>query len=152
MLITDILKIENIVISTPAQNKNDALKSLVCFANRNNPTPNDTVDLLIQRETKATSGFGKGVAIPSIIHKTIQEIHMSLVIFDKPVDWDSRDGQPVRIACAVLVASRLFESYRIIMTMVGKILSDDNIRSSILNATNVSEILSIIKKQEKLLG
>lgn len=143
--VSDYIHIENIVMHTPAQNKNEAIRMLTNASSRNNPFPEHLTDLVIAKEQTRSTGFGKEVAIPHIMHKDVPSIHIGMCFFDPAVDWQSKDGKAVRIGCVIMVSNRLANSYMDILYAISKMLSDDYSRSALLSCRTTSDVFTTMR-------
>jgi fructose-specific phosphotransferase system IIA component len=57
---------------------------------------------LLKREKEGTTGFTDGLAIPHATISALTDPKVGIVTFDKPVEWDSLDGEGVRAAFVLL--------------------------------------------------
>lgn len=55
------------------------------------------VDALMDREEKASTGFGNGVAIPHVKHSAAKELVGLVARSEKGVDFDALDREPVYV-------------------------------------------------------
>jgi len=57
---------------------------------------------LLAREELATTGVGRGVAIPHVKLAGLSSVACSIVVLDEPLDWAAVDGDPVDIVITIL--------------------------------------------------
>ncbi len=57
---------------------------------------------LLAREELATTGVGRGVAIPHVKLAGLSSVACSIVVLREPLDWDAVDGEPVDIVITIL--------------------------------------------------
>lgn len=66
---------------------------------------------LINREKLGTTGIGGGIAIPHCRFNTGGETYCACISFDKAIDYDAVDNQPVDIIIAMLVPEDAQDSH-----------------------------------------
>lgn len=59
-------------------------------------------DAVLEREKIVPTGLGKGVAIPHARLKRLKEPAVGFAVVHRGINWESRDGQPVRFVFLVL--------------------------------------------------
>lgn len=100
-------------------------------------------DLLLARESLASTGIGDGVAVPHIRHsiKEIEVPQISLCLLSTPVDWNAIDGKPVEIVfipCCPNMRTHLHLlsriSYAVSHTSWTELLRKQAIRREIISA------------------
>ena len=52
---------------------------------------------VLEREKVGTTGIGMGVAIPHARTEVVKDIVVSVALLKRPVDFDSLDGEKVKI-------------------------------------------------------
>mgnify|MGYP003361691275 CR=1 FL=1 len=57
---------------------------------------------LLKREKEGTTGFTDGLAIPHATISSLSDPKVGVITFDKPIEWDSLDGEGVRAAFVLL--------------------------------------------------
>lgn len=109
----------------------------------------DDVDALkraiIEREKIMSTGIGLSIAIP---HAKIAAVNdFVLAIGRKPsgIDYDSLDGQPVRIIIMIAAPEGEQNRYLRILAKVTHVLRDDTARTKILAAQTPEEIIALFR-------
>ena len=59
-------------------------------------------DTLVRRERFAATAIGKGVALPNARSLAMNAAQLVLARSARGITWDARDGEPVRLVCAVV--------------------------------------------------
>ena len=66
--------------------------------------PSDAVfDHLIAREKLGSTGLGQGIAIPHCKSAAVRQNSLCVARYRKPLDWQSRDGEPVDTVIMLIV-------------------------------------------------
>jgi len=55
----------------------------------------DIIKALIERENQATTGMGKGVAVPHVKHPAVKDVVAAIGLSSTGIDFSSLDKQPV---------------------------------------------------------
>ncbi len=100
--------------------------------------------MLLERELKRSSGYGKQVAIVHTINSAIPNINIVLATFKTPVPWDAADNKPVKLAVLVIAPPRRLNDYFSLIQSVSRILAEDSIRLSIESMNTPSQIMTVI--------
>lgn len=57
---------------------------------------------VMRREELASTGIGRGLAIPHVRHEAVRDVGMLLGRLPSPVDWNAIDGEAVHRVCLIL--------------------------------------------------
>ena len=103
---------------------------------------------LFNREKKASTGIGKGIAFPHVRTKQARDFVMGFARSTKGYDFDSLDGNPVHLFF-VMVAPPYDDSlYLRIFKSLASVLQYDSLRQQLLTAESDYEIIRAIRKME----
>ena len=91
-------------------------------------------DSLFDREKLGSTGLGYGVAIPHGRIKTVKEPVCAFVRTAQPVAFESPDGEPVRLAFAMLVPEHATEAHLEILSELAQMFSDPAMREGLAAA------------------
>jgi len=96
MEIADILRPDGVIANLRAANKRQALQELAKRAAQLTGKHERAVfDVLLERERLGSTGIGHGTAVPHGRMPDLERIHGLFARLEKPIDFDSLDGQPV---------------------------------------------------------
>ncbi len=110
------------------------------FENTFHIARNQVFDSLFAREKLGSTGLGQGVAIPHGRIRGLREAVAALVRMKEAIPFDAPDGQPVSIACILLVPEKATDQHLQILSELAQMFSDKKFRESILNSKNAEEI------------
>lgn len=103
---------------------------------------------LFKREKVASTGIGKGVAVP---HAYVDELdHMVVALFRIPdgLDFDSIDGEPVYLAL-LLAGPRSSRNLHLqLLARMAKLLRNDSFCENVLAASSPGEVIAVFKMAE----
>ena len=83
----------------------------------------DVLEGLKHREDLGTTGFGKGIAIPHCRLDSVEEFLVGAVSVPGGVDFDSIDGQPVRLIIFIVGPSANSTEHIQILSAISRVLS-----------------------------
>ena len=146
MKLSDILDVNNIIVSLNAQNKNMAIEELAEAILESCPSlkKDELIKILLERERLGSTGIGEGVAIP---HGKVPGISDPVISFGRSVnglDFDSMDGQPVHLFFLLIAPEDSANIHLKALAKIAKILKNISFRKQLIEATTREEIYKII--------
>jgi PTS system fructose-specific IIC component len=160
-LIEDRIKLEmTTVIESPAEGasiekwrtegKAKIIDELVSVLEQGVRTGNRTKLVLdfVNREKKATTGIGNGVAIPHIRSLQAKEFMMGFARSSHGYDFDSLDGQPAHLF--FIMASPPYDDnmYLRVFKALAEMLQYDTFRRELMEVSSPWEIIRAVKAME----
>ena len=100
------------------------------------------------REAVYSTGLGHGFAIPHCKTDAITANSIGFVRLEKPIEWGSLDGQPVR--CVILLAMRASDKDDAHMRVFSKLarkLMHEEFRARLLAADSAESVLSCLSDE-----
>jgi nitrogen PTS system EIIA component len=101
MRMSDFVAREAIVPEVTAANKEGVIRELVeslrSAGHFKQTDPEDIVRAVLKREQIASTGIGRGVAIPHAKHGSVERLVGTVALSSQGVKFDSLDGEPVHI-------------------------------------------------------
>ena len=104
MPVLEFLSPDSVVTSLRARAKKQILQELSAHAVRQLPAldEREVFETLLQRERLGSTGIGDGVAIPHGKLPGLDRLFGLVARLERPVDFESLDGQPIDIAFLLL--------------------------------------------------
>ncbi len=96
-MIEALLDPKRIKLDMQATTKREALEELVDLLELDEHSKKILLDALWKRELAASTGVGRGIAIPHTRSTVLKGLHLVVGISKKGIDFDSADGKPVHI-------------------------------------------------------
>ena len=99
MKISDILSTDVIAVNLETADKDDAIRKVIDLAAKSNKIldKEKVSHTIFEREKLVSTGVGKGFAIPHGKTDSISDVVAAFAITKDPIDFDSIDGEPVKI-------------------------------------------------------
>jgi PTS system nitrogen regulatory IIA component len=95
----------------------------------------DTIyENLIERESKGSTAFGDGIAIPHARIKEIDKFVVSIAVSRKGIDFESLDKKKTKIFFTIIGPGKEQERYLKILAQISRVAKNRYARNEILNA------------------
>ncbi len=147
----ELFKLEAIVPELQATTKPEALAEMVASAVSGGALPKgrrqEVIDALLVRETRGTTGLGKGIAIP---HAKIDGLrkHAALVARSGPgVDFRAVDGEPVYVFVMLISPATRNEEHLAMLKWVSTLARDPDFTSFIRQAQTREDIFVVLEER-----
>lgn len=148
-LISQLLPPSNVIVDLDVASKKRVFEQAgLLFENTNQIARSQVFDSLFAREKLGSTGLGQGVAIPHGRIKGLREAVAALVTMKEAIPFDAPDGQPVNIACILLVPEKATDKHLQILSELAQMFSDKQFRDSILHSKNATDIHRLIVNWE----
>lgn len=102
------------------------------------------VDHFLDRERQGSTGFGHGVALPHAVVDCVERIMVVVVRLKQPLDWDSVDGEPVRLIVAIIAPPSERGRYLEVLAELARSLHQPGVREAALGARRADRCAGII--------
>ena len=132
------------------QSKAQILLELVDLLDENARVGNRNKLLLdfVNREKKASTAIGSGIAIPHIRSKHATEFMIAFGRSTKGYDFDSPDGKPTHLFFIMAAPPYDDSLYLKVFKTLAEMLQYDSIREEMMTATSPGELIRTIRSME----
>ncbi len=140
-----ILDPSKVCVDLKAKRNFDAIRELatVLLQDEVVPDPKRLIAALIRREQQASTGIGKGVAVPHAHEDGIQRQLLAIGISQAGIDFDSPDGQPVHIIALLVTPLKHQKQHMALLAALSQRLQQEKVRQRLLQAADAAEIVDI---------
>jgi mannitol/fructose-specific phosphotransferase system IIA component (Ntr-type) len=154
LLLTDLLTPERIRIPLHADNKEDLLRELVDVVTGDEDPENrsDVLRAVREREAVLSTGIGQGIAIPHGKSAALPELRLAAGRTAVPVEFDSLDGQPVRLLFLLVGPETASGPHIKALSRISRILRQESVRERLTAATSPQEFFDALKNAETVTG
>jgi len=144
-----ILKPEHVVADLQSNRKFDVLRELTTVLEDAAGIGDHKQFLadLIRREKQASTGIGKGVAVPHVHEDSIRKEVVVVGISKEGIDFDSVDGEPVYIVALLATPLKHQKKHMELLAALSRVLQDDETRSELIAAPDAAAIVDIFCRQ-----
>ena len=152
MKLSDFVCIEAVVPELVATERDQAIKELVGALEKAGKLGTVSGDAIaravIKRENEASTGIGKGVAVPHVKHKSIGGVVAAVGCSAEGMDFSSLDKQLVYSVILLLSPSDNPDKHLQAMESIFKNLQKDDFRRFLRQAQTVEQIEEVLHDAE----
>jgi mannitol/fructose-specific phosphotransferase system IIA component (Ntr-type) len=98
------------------------------------------------REKKATTAVGRGVAIPHVRTMQARDLSMAIGIAREGVPWNAPDGEPVRIFIAMVAPPYEDRLYLQVYQRIGRMFEQEGAAEALLEARSAGEVIRYLAR------
>ncbi|MFN5944904.1 MAG: PTS sugar transporter subunit IIA [Phycisphaerae bacterium] len=102
----------------------------------------------LERERKATTGFGRGVAVPHVKHAGITKMAAAIGLTQRGLDFSSLDKQPVYFVFLLASPEDKPEDHLKAMEVIFKNLNKESFRRHLRQCTTVEEVRELLRDSD----
>lgn len=143
---------EFVMVDLRALDKWDAIRQLVAFLMKTHRVEHISQEELYQtvvaRENEVSTAMGKGIALP---HGRIEKgpaIQGVMGILRKGIDFDSPDGEPVRLIMLIVTPEEKKDMHLKVLASLSSMVRDDAIRTRLMAAISPEDAMEVIESKE----
>lgn len=144
MKLADFICFDAIVPQLEAVDRDDVIFELVSALDRagklDGVSPREIADAVIKREGEASTGIGKGVAVPHAKHAEIKDVVATIGCSDRDIDFCSLDKKPTYSVILLLSPQGNADRHLQAMETIFKNLRNDDFRRFLRQARTVEGI------------
>ncbi|MHB0946302.1 MAG: PTS sugar transporter subunit IIA [Sedimentisphaerales bacterium] len=108
----------------------------------------DAAKAVIKRENEASTGIGKGVAVPHIKHKGVKKVIAAIGVSATGIDFSSLDKQPV-YTVILLISPAEGDQHLQAMEAIFDHLQNDNFRKFLRQSTTAEQIKELLVEADQ---
>lgn len=144
MGLTEYLKGELILLDVTMPDKRSAIAKTVenmakCEFVTN---PSSFLEEVLKRESLGSTAIGEGVALPHARTQHVSDIVVAITRLAKPVNF-THDKEPVKLIFIIGTPLNAIGEYLKVLARLSKLLRNDAVRTSLLEAKSSTEIIKI---------
>ena len=130
-----------------ALDKKSCLEEIVEFLYENEVivSADDFFKAIMERENLMTTGIGRKIAIPHARSNLVKEINIAVYVLDNELEFNSVDGEAVKVIFMIAVPEDKKEEYMKILSGISNFLRVDENREMLFNAKTKNEIFEILE-------
>jgi mannitol/fructose-specific phosphotransferase system IIA component (Ntr-type) len=148
MKLSDIICFDAVASQLKSTQRDDVIRELVEALCKNRKIPKDSADTIskavIKRENEASTGIGKGVAVPHVKSASVKDPVAVIGCSPDGLDFSSLDKQPVYTVILLVSPANNPDKHLQAMETLFRNLHKDDFRRFLRQAQSVEEIREII--------
>jgi len=95
-----------------------------------------------------TTGIGRNIAIPHARSDAVSHLKIAVYLLDNELEYDSIDGEPVKIIFMIAVPEEMKELYMKVLSLISNYFRNEENRSKILACESENDLYEILKEIE----
>lgn len=103
---------------------------------------------VIKREHEASTGIGKGVAVPHVKHATVKEVVAAIGRSERGLDFSSLDKQPVYSVILLISPASDPDRHLQAMESIFRSLQNDDFRKFLRQARTIEAIYELVHETD----
>ena len=138
-----ILDPSNVLVDLKARRNFDAIRELAQVLEDDGAVRDQKGFLsdLIRREQQASTGIGKGVAVPHTHEDGIERQLLAIGISREGIEFASPDGQPVHIVALLATPRKHQKQHMELLAALSRLLQHRDVRESLLQAADAVAVV-----------
>lgn len=144
MRLTDFVVREALVPRITANTKEEVIREMVRSLCSTGRVPakdeNGIVEAILKRESLATTGIGRGVAIPHARYENLSQLIAAIGLAPQGIPFDSNDNEPVHVVWMLLYSPDKPGEHLRALERVSTLLRQDKFRTELMNCTSADEM------------
>ncbi len=141
----DLLAPEGVIPCLSAKSKKQALQELSCrAAELTDIESRDIFDTLLQRERLGSTGLGRGIAIPHVKFKSLENIVCLFARLETPIAFDSHDDEPVDLIFLLLAPEHASGDHLKALARISRLVREPSVLEGLRSAGDAEELREIL--------
>ncbi len=108
----------------------------------------ELISRILERERRGSTGFGRGIAVPHVKHKSVRSMAAAIGLSPTGVDFNALDKQPVFSIFLLLSPEDRPEDHLQAMEVIFKNLSKETFRRFLRQAATVEEVVALLEEAD----
>jgi PTS system nitrogen regulatory IIA component len=145
MPLSDLLALDAVIPALKVNSKKQALQGIAeKAAGLTGVGEREIFDTLLQRERLGSTGVGNGIAIPHGKLARITRIFGLFARLERPIDFDSIDGQPVDLVFLLLAPELAGADHLRALSRIARVLRDPSIVQKLRSTRDPSALHALL--------
>lgn len=111
----------------------------------------ELIKSVLDREKRGSTGFGRGVAVPHVKHKSVKKMIAAVGLSQRGIEFNALDRQPVYSVFLLLSPEDRPEEHLQAMEVIFKNLSKDTFRRLLRQAQTPDEVRALLEEADNQL-
>ena len=153
MKLSDFVCIEATITELQASDRDGVIMELVSAIGEtgrfNKGKSREIAAEVIKRENEASTGLGKGVAVPHVKHKAVKEVIAAVGLSGKGINFFSLDKQPVYSIILLISSVDDPDKHLQAMENIFRHLQKENFRKFLRQCRSAEQVEDLIKEADE---
>jgi mannitol/fructose-specific phosphotransferase system IIA component (Ntr-type) len=153
MKFADFICFEAIIPELKTRDRNGVVRELVSALYKagqlGKGNCEEIIKAVIKRENEASTGMGKGVAVPHVKHKVVKDVVATIGQSSVGIDFSSLDKQPVYSVILIISPVDNPDKHLQVMESVFKHLQEEKFRRFLRQSKEAKEIEELLREADE---
>ncbi|MDD5063322.1 MAG: PTS sugar transporter subunit IIA [Phycisphaerae bacterium] len=153
MKFADFICFDAIIPELKTKDRNGVIKELVSALHKagrlGKGNCEEIIKAVIKRENEASTGMGKGVAVPHVKHKAVKDVVATIGQSSAGIDFSSLDKQPVYSVILIISPVDNPDKHLQVMESVFKHLQEEKFRKFLRQSKDAAEIEDLLREADE---
>ena len=153
MKISDFVCFKALVPELESQDRDSVITELVSSLDKagrlGKGNCREIIKAVIKREKEASTGMGKGIAVPHIKHPAVKNVVATIGLSSAGIDFSALDKQPVHSVILLISPADDPDSHLQAMESIFKHLHNERFRSFLRQCRSAEHIEDLIKEADE---
>ena len=153
MKFADFICFEAIIPELKTRDRNGVVRELVSALYKagqlGKGNCEEIIKAVIKRENEASTGMGKGVAVPHVKHKVVKDVVATIGQSSVGIDFSSLDKQPVYSVILIISPVNNPDKHLQVMESVFKHLQEEKFRKFLRQSKDSAEIEDLLREADE---
>ncbi|MBC7771217.1 MAG: PTS sugar transporter subunit IIA [Pyrinomonadaceae bacterium] len=127
---------------------NELVDALISSGAANGSLREELINRVLDRERQGSTGFGRGVAVPHVKHRSVSKMTAAIGLSQAGVDFNALDKQPVYSVFLLLSPEDRPEDHLQAMEVIFKNLSKETFRRFLRQAASNEEVKALLEEAD----
>jgi mannitol/fructose-specific phosphotransferase system IIA component (Ntr-type) len=152
MKLTDIVSPQAIVAKLSSSERDQVITEMVDALLSSGAAEarlrDELITRILDRERRGSTGFGRGIAVPHVKHKSVKKMAAAIGLSPTGVEFNALDKQPVFSIFLLLSPEDRPEDHLQAMEVIFKNLSKETFRRFLRQAGSVDEVVTLLEEAD----
>ena len=145
MSLTDLIAPNAVIPALKVTSKKQAIQDLAAQAAQLTGHSERTIsEILLQREKLGSTGVGNGIAIPHGKLPKLAKLFGLFARLDRPVDFESLDGQPVDLVFLLLAPETAGADHLKALARIARLLRDPDVAAKLRESQDAEALYAVL--------
>lgn len=153
MKFADFICFKALIPELKTRERNGVIKELVAALDKagrlGKGNCDEIIKAVIKRENEASTGMGKGVAVPHVKHKVVKDVVATIGQSSVGIDFSSLDKQPVYSVILIISPVDNPDKHLQVMESVFKHLQEEKFRKFLRQSKDAAEIEDLLREADE---
>lgn len=144
--LTDLLTVDRVETGCQLSSKKRLMEKIatLLLQGRGQLDRKTVLQTLIERERLGSTGIGNGIALPHGRINGLDDVIGAVAVLAHPLQYDSMDGKPIKLAFGLLVPAQANEQHLKILAHLAQLFGNDMLRTQLFATQSNRDVFDLL--------